>query len=621
MRKIISFITSESGRIAVGGALLSSALITERLDLAPASLILYILALAASGYRVYIDAVKGIFRGDFLDEKFLMSIASLGAMIVGERSEGVAVMLFFLVGELFEHKAVAKSRKKIRSLMDICPDEAVVIRDGVEQTVDAEDVTVSDTVIIRAGERVPVNCVVIDGFADADTSAITGESVPRPLSPGSSIESGVIVIGGALTCRAVREAGESGAQRILDMVENANERKSREESFITVFSRFYTPIVVALALLMALVPPIFRLSRWNASVYRALIFLVISCPCALVISVPMAFFGGIGGAASRGILFKGGNSFSPVAKTKCIAFDKTGTLTAGEFSIKGVSESKIPEKELLSLCASVEHGSNHPVARSICRAVEKYEPAEDIKELAGKGTVGTVSNYRIAVGNKLLMKDEGASVPESLENTDETYVLCSRNGEFIGAVLISDELKSEAKNALKMLRKVGISKTVILSGDNKKRAEKIAKELSVDEVKAELLPEEKFTELEKIISEGSGKTMYVGDGINDAPSLMRADAGVAMGGIGSDSAIEASDLVIMSDNLEKLPEAIKIARKTLLIAKENIIFAIGVKLLIMVLGALGYANMWLAVFADVGVAVIAILNSMRMLIAGKRGRL
>lgn len=621
MKKTISFLTSEIGRIAVGGTLFASALVAEGLELTALSWVLYILALLASGYKVYTDAVKGILRGDFLDEKFLMSIASIGAMIVGERSEGVAVMLFFLVGELFEHKAVAKSRKKIRSLMDICPDEAVIIRDGEEITVDAEDVIPGDTVIIRAGERVPVDCTVTEGFADADTSAITGESVPRPLSKGSYVESGVIVIGGALTCEAVREASESGAQRILDMVENANERKSREESFITVFSRFYTPIVVALALLLALIPPIFGVFSWKDSVYKALIFLVISCPCALVISVPMAFFGGIGAAASRGILFKGGNSFSPVARTECIAFDKTGTLTAGKFSIKGVTENKIPEKELLSLCASVEHGSNHPIAKSICKSVGEYDAADCVRELAGKGTVGTVSGFRVAVGNKLLMEEVGASLPECFDNTDETYVFCARDGEFIGALLISDELKSEAKSALEMLRKVGIKRTVILSGDKKTRAEKIANELSIDEVKAELLPEEKYAELEKIISEQNGKTMYVGDGINDAPSLMRADVGVAMGGIGSDSAIEASDLVIMSDNLKRLPESIKIARKTVAIAKENIIFAIGVKLSIMAFGAFGLANMWLAVFADVGVAVIAILNSMRTLVAGKRGKI
>ena len=405
------------------------------------------------------------------------------------------------------------------------------------------------------------------------------------------------------------------------MVENANERKSREESFITVFSRYYTPIVVGFALILAIVPAMFGFVSWNESVYRALIFLVISCPCALVISVPMAFFGGIGAAASRGILFKGGSSFSPVASASTVAFDKTGTLTAGEFTVKGVFENKIPENELLELCASVEHGSNHPIAKSICRAVGKYAPAENVKELAGKGMIGGVSGFRVAVGNKLLMREEGASVPESLDDSDETYVFCARSGEFIGAILISDEVKSEAQHALKTLKQMGIKKTVILSGDKKSRANKIGSEISVDDVRAELLPEEKFLMLEKIIEESDGKVMYVGEGINDAPSLTRADVGVAMGGIGADSAIEASDLVIMSDNLEKLPEAIKIARKTLLIAKENIVFAISVKLLIMILGAFGIANMWLAVFADVGVAVIAILNSMRTLIAGKRGKL
>ena len=621
MRKILFFIKSEIGRMAIGGALFAAALIAEGFDKEFLTWILYVAALTVSGGKVYLDAVKGILRGDFLDEKFLMSIASIGAMIVGEQSEGVAVMLFFLIGELFEHKAVAKSRKKIRSLMDICPDEATVIKDGIEKTIDAEDVEVGDIVIIRAGERVPVDSEVVDGFADADTSAITGESVPCPIAPGSLIQSGIIVIGGVIKCRALRAADDSGARRILDMVENANERKSREESFITAFSRYYTPIVVAFALILAAVPPVFGFIGWRDSVYRALIFLVISCPCALVISVPMAFFGGIGAAASRGILFKGGSAFSPVAKASTAAFDKTGTLTAGEFSVKGVFENKIPKKDLLSLCASVEHGSNHPIAKSICKAVGSYVPAENIKEVAGKGTIGSVSGFCVAVGNKLLMKDVGASVPEWLEETDETYIFCALCGEFFGAVLIADEVKPEAKNALEELRRIGIRKTVILSGDKKSRAEKIGKELSFDEVKAELLPSEKYSELEKIIEEYDGKTMYVGDGINDAPSLARADVGVAMGGIGSDSAIESADLVITSDNLKKLPEAIKIARKTILVAKENIAFAIGVKLLIMALGAYGIANMWLAVFADVGVAVIAILNSMRTLIAGKREKL
>lgn len=621
MKKLLSFFTSEVGRIIAGGVCFVAAVIFEHFDKEPFSWIFYITALLISGFAVYVGSVKGILRGDFLDEKFLMSIASIGAMIVGERSEGVAVMLFFIVGELFEHTAVKKSRNKIRALMEICPDEATVLRDGVELTVDAEDVEVGDLIIVKAGERVPVDSVVIEGFADADTSALTGESVPRPLSPGSEIESGVIVLGGVLTCKALREAEESGAQRILEMVECANERKSKEESFITAFSRFYTPIVVILAVLVAIVPPIFKTVTLSQSVYRALIFLVISCPCALVISVPMAFFGGIGGAASRGILFKGGNSFSSVAKVRCVAFDKTGTLTGGEFSVKGVSHNTVDEDELFRLCAAVERESNHPIAKSIARSVKNPYTASDVIELAGKGTIGSVLNYRISVGNLLLMREVGAKVPEEIKISTNTYIYCARNDEFIGAVLIEDEVRAEAVDAVKALCSLGVTKTVMLSGDKAQRAEKIGAFVGVDQIRAELLPEDKFRELEKLQEETNGKVMYVGDGINDAPALARADVGVAMGGIGSDSAIESADIVIMSDNLERLPEAIKISKKTVRIAQENIVFAIGVKLAIMLLGALGIANMWMAVFADVGVAVLAILNSMRTLVAGKRGRL
>lgn len=621
MRRIIKFLTGEVGRIVTGGVLFSAALIFERLlPVEPLLWILYIAALAVCGSGVYIGSVKGIMRGDLLDEKFLMSIASVGAMLVGERSEGVAVMLFFIVGELFEHRAVASSRKKIRALMDICPDEATVITESGEERVDAEDVSAGDILLIRPGERVPVDCEVIEGCSEVDTSAITGESMPRRAERGAELESGVIIINGVLRCRALRAAEQSCAMRILEMVELANERKSREESFITVFSRFYTPIVVGLALLLALVPPLFKITTFENSIYRALIFLVISCPCALVISVPMAFFGGIGGAASRGILFKGGNSFSPVSRVKLAAFDKTGTLTTGDFSVKGVRDAAIPEAELLSLAASVECGSNHPIAKSICKSAASFVAAEGIKELSGMGTTGTVSNYRISVGNIRLMEYVGATVPEFYKMTTDAYILCAKDSEFIGGILIEDEVRDGAREALDSMRRAGIERFIMLSGDRRERAEKIAFDVGIDEVFAPLLPEGKFDKLEQIITEVDGTVMFVGDGINDAPSLARADVGVAMGGIGSDSAIESADLVITSDNLAKIPEAVMIARRTLLIAKENIAFAIGIKLLILVLGALGFANMWLAVFADVGVAVIAILNSMRTLLTKKMRR-
>ena len=618
MRKILSFSKSELGRFIAGAALFICAIAFGAFEYSAASLILYIMALIVSGCEVYIDAVKGILRRDFLDEKFLMSIASIGAMIVGEHTEGVAVMLFFLLGEMFEHKAVAKSRSRIKALLDICPDEATILRDGKEYTVDADEVAIGDRILIRAGERVPVDATVISGFADADTSALTGESVPRALIPGSTVESGCIIIGGALECEAVKEASESSAMRILDMVENASENKAREENFITAFSRVYTPIVVALALVLAIVPSLLGITEWSDSVYRALIFLVISCPCALVISVPMAFFCGIGSAASRGILYKGGSSFSPVAKTKTVAFDKTGTLTNGEFTVNSVIAIGISEAELLRYAASVEQYSNHPIAISVRASVRETAEATDVRELAGRGIVGTVSGKKVAVGNALLMSEIGASVQESYLQNENTILFVALEGTFAGVIVISDTVKAEAAKALNMLRKVGISRMLILSGDKASRAKAIGEELNIDNIESELLPEDKYRILKGEIDKKCGKVMYVGDGINDAPALTLADVGVAMGGVGSDSAIECADVVITSDNLERLPEAITLARKTLRIAKQNIVLALGVKLGIMALSAFGIANMWLAVFADVGVAVLAILNSMRNLIKGNR---
>ena len=614
MSRIFRFLKSEAGRFSIGAVLFVCALILDIQELAAASLILYIAALLVAGAEVYLDAVRGILRRDLLDEKFLMSVASVGAMLIGEYTEGVAVMLFFLLGEAFEHKAVAKSRGKIKALLDICPDEATVLRDGEEIVVDADEVAVGDRLLIRAGERVPVDSRVISGFADADTSAITGESVPKAVAPGSILEGGFIIIGGVIECEALREVSESGAMRILDMVENASENKAREENFITAFSRVYTPIVVSLAVLLATVPSLIGITEWSDSIYRALIFLVISCPCALVISVPMAFFCGIGSAASRGILYKGGNSFAPVAKAKTVAFDKTGTLTNGEFAVKSVASYTVSESELLAYAASVEQYSNHPIAVSVKKHSKALYAATGVRELAGRGIIGCVCGKEIAVGNRLLMSEVGAKVAQNGSDADSTYLFVAINGELAGAIEISDSIKDETQKALKKLRKVGISRIMMLSGDKKSRAESIGRELNIDDVHSELLPEDKYRILKNEIDSGAVKVMYVGDGINDAPALTLADVGVAMGGVGSDSAIECADLVITSDNLERIPEAILIARKTLRIAQQNIVLALGVKLSIMVLSAFGVANMWLAVFADVGVAVLAILNSMRNLI-------
>lgn len=609
--KFLRLIENEKIKICAGAFFFALALVLDAFAVSVAAFVFYIVALLACGLEVYCDAIRGILRRDFLDEKFLMSIASIGALFLGETGEAVAVMLFFAIGEAFEHKAVSVSRKKIRSLMDICPDTATVLKNGKEIVVDAEDVEVGDVIIVKSGDRVPTDARVIYGSADIDTSALTGEALPRSIQPGDRVESGCIVIGGVLKCEVLLEASDSSAMRILNMVENAEERKSREESFISSFAKVYTPIVVGLALLLAIVPSLIGITEWSDSVYRALMFLVVSCPCALVISVPLAFFGGIGAMASRGVLFKGGNFFSPLAKAKTVVFDKTGTLTTGKFEAIGVIESTVGEEELFALAASVEYASNHPIAQSIRARSARSYPAEDIREISGMGTVGKVKEHVISVGNERLMNKLSISIPKAAVSGSEARVFVGRDGEFIGAILISDEIKTEAAASLKKLKLCGITRTVMLTGDKRERAKKISEKLFIDEVKAELLPENKLSELEKIMSASDGKTVYVGDGINDAPSITLSDVGIAMGAVGSDSAIECADVVIMSDNLERIPDAITGARKTLRIARENIVLALGVKIGVLALSSLGLANMWLAVFADVGVAVVAILNSMR----------
>lgn len=614
MRKFWNFLCGELSRIIIGAAFFALAIAFEHIprvaELVWLSLGFYIVALLIAGLPVFIDAVRGILRRDLLDEKFLMSIASVGAFFVGEYSEGVAVMLFFLVGEYFEHKAVGKSRRSIRALMDIRPDEACVIEDGKEITFDADEVEIGTHIVIRAGERVPLDSVIISGSADIDTSAITGESLPRSVTVGDHISSGTVVTNGVLNARTVRMADDSAASRILELVENANERKSRTESFITKFSRVYTPIVVALALIVALIPPLFSLLTWGESVYRALTFLVVSCPCALVISVPMAFFGGIGKAASRGILYKGGNVFSSLANADSFVFDKTGTLTSGEFSVISTVPVGVSEEELLYLSASAEYGSNHPLARCIKGASQKSIVPTETRELAGKGVYAVVEGSEILVGNKSLLSEYSVELCASYDVTGAVFV--ARDGEFIGSVIIGDTIKKEAASAIRALRKKGVKRTVMLSGDRGDIASSVGKELGLDEIYSELLPEDKYRKLEKLIKENKS-TVFVGDGINDAPSIVLADVGVAMGAIGSDSAIEAADVVLMSDDLSRLPEAMSIASKSIRISKQNIVFALGIKGLILILGAVGFANMWLAVFADVGVAALAILNSMRTL--------
>ncbi len=603
-KRIKKLLKNELFGIAGGALFFIPALVLEWLKFNTGALVLYVLALVCAGAGVFYDAVRGILRRDLLDEKFLMTVASVGAMIIGEHSEGVAVMIFFLVGEYFEHRAVEKSRRSIRSLMEIKPDEATVLRDGNEIRLDAEDVEVGETIVVRPGERVPLDCEITEGRSSVDTSALTGESLPRYVGVGDSLDSGVIVLDGLLTCRALRVSDESRAARVLELVEYANERKAPEESFITKFSHYYTPAVVIAALLLAVIPPIFSLASLQTSVYRALSFLVVSCPCALVISVPMAFFGGIGGAASCGILFKGGAVFSAVASARTVAFDKTGTLTTGEFSAREIRAIGISEDELRALVASVEAGSNHPLARALAALSSARLELTDLTELAGRGVVATVDGESVGVGNSALMAELGIEIEE--RTAGAVYV--ARGGALVGEIILADKEKPEAKAAMLDLRRLGITKTVMLTGDREENALPVARSLGIDEPCAGLMPEDKFAYIDN-----TPGVIYVGDGINDAPALRMASVGVAMGRGGQDSAIEAADVVIMSDNLTRLPTSIKIARKTVGIAKQNIVFAIGIKLAILALIALGFANMWLAVFADVGVAVLAILNAMRAL--------
>lgn len=566
------------------------------------------------GYDVLWKAVRGLFSGQFLDENFLMAIASVGAFCLRDYREAVMVVLLYQVGELFQSCAVSKSRKSISALMDIRPDSANLERDGAIEEVSPEEVKIGDIIVIRPGEKIPLDCTVEEGSSSVDTSSVTGESVPRDVNVGSALISGCVNISGLLRCRVTAEFGESTVSKILELVENAGEHKARAENFITRFTRVYTPVVVGAAVLLAVVPSLFD-GQWSEWISRALTFLVISCPCALVISVPMSFFGGIGGASRRGILIKGAEYLEQLANVKTMVFDKTGTLTEGSFKVTQVNAAGCTKKEdLVEAAAYAEAYSHHPIAQSL-RAAYGSEPdasrLSDVSEIPGQGISAKLDNEAILAGNALLMKNSG--VDFTVCDAVGTIVYVARGGNFLGSIVISDTVKPDSAEAIKKLRERGVERTIMLTGDSESAGQAVAKQLGIDEAHCGLLPGDKAERVEKLLSEKNGVLAFVGDGVNDAPVLTRADIGIAMGGIGSDAAIEAADIVIMDDKPSKIPLAVGISRKTLRIVKENIVFALGIKALFLLLGALGFAGMWAAVFADVGVSIIAILNATRAL--------
>lgn len=579
--------------------------------------LLYLAIYLYISWAVLKKTLKNIKNKDFMDENFLMTVASLGAFALGEYSEAVAVMLFYQVGEWFQSYALERSRKNISALMDIRPEYAnLVEEDGSVKKVDPDEVKVGQTIVIKPGERIPLDGTVLTGTGSIDTSALTGESVPKTVRPGDEVISGCINQNGLLHIKVSREFSNSTVSRILDLVENATDKKSRSEQFITKFARVYTPIVVYSAIALAIIPSLIT-GQWATWVYRALEFLVISCPCALVISVPLAFFGGIGGASRCGILVKGSTYLQDLADVKTIVFDKTGTLTKGTFEVTSITPVSKPREELLQLCAKAESYSTHPIALSIERAARLENPKEgvsNVEEVAGKGIIAQIDGKSVAVGNEKLMLSlhiPADDLPKGSGFGTVVYTACDQ--KLAGVIEVADEPKEEARTVTDLLRKYGVKRFVMLTGDAKGVAEAVATQAGIDEVHAQLLPEQKVEWLEKILQNKEGITAYVGDGINDAPVLGMADVGIAMGGLGSDAAIEAADVVLMDDQLDSLITAIRISRNTLKIARQNIIFAIFVKILMLVLGALGIVNMWGAVFADVGVSVLCILNSMRAL--------
>lgn len=605
-------------RILAAAALLAAAVLLPGAGWV--RLLVFLVPYIVVGWDVLWRAVRNISHGQVFDENFLMALATVGAFCTGEFPEAVAVMLFYQVGELFQSYAVGRSRRSIASLMDIRPDFANIERDGKLIQVDPSEVPIGGTVVIKAGEKIPLDGVVLDGASTVDTAALTGESLPRDVLPGDDVISGCVNLSGLLRVRVTKAFGESTVAKMLDLVENSSTKKAKAENFITKFSRYYTPCVVIGALLLAVLPPLF-LGEWSQWIHRALIFLVISCPCALVISVPMSFFGGIGGASKCGILVKGGNYLETLAGTEIVVFDKTGTLTKGVFNVTAIHPGDISEADLLEIAALAESYSDHPISRSLKEAYGMEIDSKrvgPVEELSGRGVRAQIDGKSVSVGNGKLMEEAGVKWHPC--HHIGTTVHVAVDGVYAGHIVISDETKPDSAQAISALKQEGVRKTVMLTGDAKPVGESVANKLGLDEVYTQLLPSEKVDRVERLLQEKSkkGKLAFVGDGINDAPVLSRADIGIAMGAMGSDAAIEAADIVLMDDKPSKIAAAIRISKKTLRIVRQNIVFALVVKGLILLLGAFGYANMWEAVFADVGVAVIAILNAMRALKTGEK---
>ena len=582
---------------------------------------LFMIPYLVIGYDILKKAFKGILNKQVFDENFLMAVATVGAILLGDYSEGVAVMLFYQIGELFQSYAVGKSRRNISELMDIRPDYANIEKDGALEQVDPDEVEIGTIIVVQPGEKVPIDGVITEGTSTLNTSALTGESLPRDAKAGDEVISGCINMTGLLKIRTTKEFGESTVSKILELVENSSSRKSRSENFISKFAKYYTPAVCYGALALALIPPVVLLimgkpAMWGDWIYRALTFLVISCPCALVISIPLSFFAGIGGASNQGILVKGSNYLETLAQTKYVVFDKTGTMTQGVFEVSGIHHNEMPNEKLLEYAALAECSSSHPISKSLQKAYGKpidRNRVTDIEEISGNGVIAKVDGISVAAGNTKLMNRLGIAYQDC--HHVGTVVHMAIDGKYAGHILISDIIKPHAKEAIAELKKAGISKTVMLTGDSKRVADQVAEELGIQEVYSELLPADKVSRVEELLNQKSekDKLAFVGDGINDAPVLSRADIGIAMGALGSDAAIEAADIVLMDDDPLKISKAIKIARKCIRIVYENIYFAIGIKVLCLILGALGIANMWMAIFADVGVMIIAVLNAIRTL--------
>lgn len=583
--------------------------------------VLFMIPYLVIGYDILKKAFKGILNKQVFDENFLMAVATVGAILLGDYSEGVAVMLFYQIGELFQSYAVGKSRRNISELMDIRPDYANIEKDGTLEQVDPDEVEIGTIIVVQPGEKVPIDGVITEGTSTLNTSALTGESLPRDAKAGDEVISGCINMTGLLKIRTTKEFGESTVSKILELVENSSSRKSKSENFISKFAKYYTPAVCYGALALALIPPIVLLimgkpAMWGDWIYRALTFLVISCPCALVISIPLSFFAGIGGASNQGILVKGSNYLETLAQTKYVVFDKTGTMTQGVFEVSGIHHNEVPDEKLLEYAALAECSSSHPISKSLQKAYGKpidRNRVTDIEEISGNGVIAKVDGISVAAGNTKLMNRLGIAYQDC--HHVGTVVHMAIDGKYAGHILISDIIKPHAKEAIAELKKAGISKTVMLTGDSKRVADQVAEELGIQEVYSELLPADKVSRVEELLNQKSekAKLAFVGDGINDAPVLSRADIGIAMGALGSDAAIEAADIVLMNDDPLKISKAIKIARKCIRIVYENIYFAIGIKILCLILGALGIANMWAAIFADVGVMILAVLNAIRTL--------